>query len=456
MFNTTVTNQRDFFSKSTTIPLSWRIEQLKALKATIKRYESEIITALKADLNRPAMETYASEIGFIYDEINFLIKNLPIWIKPQPVSTPWFYSGAKSFTLWEPYGIALIISPWNYPFLLTLLPLAGAIAAGNCAIVKPSEYSINSTEVIKKIISSTFSKDFISYVSGGIPETQQLLSENFDIIFFTGSSTGGQAVAQAAAKKLTPVILELGGKNPCIVCKDADITVSARKIAWAKFINAGQTCVAPDYVLVHNSVKEKLIHQLKNATEQFFGRDPQKSRDYCRIINDNHFLRLKALLTHGHIVHGGQHDKDSRYISPTIIDEVFSTESQIMREEIFGPILPIIGFEDIRRAATIVATRPKPLAVYLFTEDKEQQEYITHKTSSGGLCINDCMLQSSTQFLPFGGVGASGMGRCHGKASYLAFSNTKSILKSSSKADMKFRYPPYKKLTYFILRLLMR
>jgi aldehyde dehydrogenase (NAD+) len=350
----------------------------------------------------------------------------------------------------------LIISPWNYPILLSFLPLAGAIAAGNCAIIKPSEYSGESSKIIEKIINNTFPTEYITTCLGDAQTAQALLQEKFNYIFFTGSHATGMAVAQAAAKHLTPITLELGGKNPCVVHKDADIETTARKIAWAKFINAGQTCVAPDYLLAHNSIKQSLLNALKKYIRQFFGENPKTSPDYCRIINEKHFQRLISLLAHGKIICGTEHDASSRYIAPTIIDDIFSMDSTIMQEEIFGPILPVIGFEDLRHSLSIIRARPKPLAAYLFTQDKEAQKYFISRVACGGICVNDCMLQSSTNHLPFGGVGESGMGRCHGKATFKTFSNTKSILTVPANSDMAFRYPPYKKFAYTILRLITR
>jgi aldehyde dehydrogenase (NAD+) len=448
--------QKEFFAQGKTLDIEWRLKQLHILKNAIKKNEKALLNALKEDLNKPSTEAYASEIGFVYDEINFLTKHLMVWMKPQPVPTPWFYAGAKSHTLYEPYGNILIISPWNYPVLLTMLPLAGAISAGNCAIIKPSEHSVHTSKVLSQIIAAAFEPSYIAAIEGSINETQDILKEKFDLIFFTGSTQVGQTIMQAAAKSLTPTILELGGKNPCVICKDADADLAARKVAWAKFINAGQTCVAPDYVLVHASLKNKFLLSIKKYITQFFSESPMLSPDYCRIINDKHFERLSGLLTQGKVITGGQTDATKRYIAPTVLSDIFSMNSNLMQEEIFGPILPVIDFEDIRRAGTIINTRSKPLAVYLFTGEKETQEYFTKRTSSGAMCINDIMLQSSTPHLPFGGVGGSGMGRYHGKANFTSFSNLKSILQTPNKFDVKFRYPPYKKFTYFILRLLMR
>jgi len=456
MLNAQLAEHKNFFAAGNTLDIKRRIEKLLTLKKTIKKYQNEALAALKTDLNKPAFEAYASEIGYVYDEIGFLVKNLHKWNQPGKVPTPFFYRGAKSFIHNEPFGTVLILSPWNYPILLSLLPLAGAIAAGNCVVLKPSEYSPASSQILEKIVKETFESAYVSVFQGAAAETQALLNESFDFIFFTGSSATGKLVAQAAAQNLTPVALELGGKNPCIVHKDAEIDLAAKKIAWGRFMNCGQTCVAPDYFLIHNTVKSQFIEAVKKYTIQFFGDDPEKSPDYCRVINQKHFERVLKLIAANRVLFGGKVNSQTRYISPTILDEIYSLDADIMREEVFGPVIAFSTYDDIKRAVSIINTKPKPLAAYLFSADKDIQNYFITHTSSGGICINDVMLQSSTQFLPFGGVGTSGTGRYHGKATFDCFSNKKSILVSPAKADMAMRYPPYKKFTYFILRLIMR
>ena len=456
MFNTQITDHKNFFSTGNTLNVKWRIEKLLTLKKTIKKYQKELLAALKTDLNKPAFEAYVSEIGYIYDEISFLVKNLHAWNRPVKVPTPFFYSGSRSFIQPEPYGTVLIVSPWNYPILLSILPLAGAIAAGNCVVLKPSEYSAASSQILEKIIREAFEPGHVSVIQGATTETQGLLKEKFDFIFFTGSSSTGKIIAQIAARSLTPTALELGGKNPCVIHKDAEIDLAAKKIAWARLINCGQTCVAPDYLLIHNAVKSQFIEALKKHIVQFFGDDPEQSPDYGRIINQKNFERLVNIINSGRIVFGGKINPQTRYISPTIMDELFSFDSIAMCEEIFGPIIVYTPYDDIKRAVSIINAKPKPLSAYLFSADKNIQDYFIARTSSGGVCINDVMLQSSTQFLPFGGVGESGCGRYHGKASFECFCNKKSILISPPKADMNLRYPPYKKFTFFLLRLFMR
>jgi len=456
MLKTRITDHKNFFYSGATLDVKWRTDKLIALKKTVKKYQNEILAALKADLNKPALEAYASEIGYVYDEINFIVKNLRAWNRPVKVPTPFFYSGSKSFIQPEPYGTVLIISPWNYPILLSLLPLAGAIAAGNCVVLKPSEYSAAVSQILEKIINETFESSHVSVVQGAAAETQDLLKEKFDFIFFTGSSSTGKIIAQAAAQSLTPTALELSGKNPCVVHKDAEIDLAAKKIAWGRFMNCGQTCVAPDYLLLHNAVKGRFIEALKKYICLFFGNDSEQSPDYGRIINQKHFERLTKIMNSGRIIFGGKTNPQTRYISPTILDEIFSFDSAAMREEIFGPIIVYSTYEDIKRAVSIINAKPKPLAAYLFSADKYIQNYFITHTQSGGVCVNDVMLQSSTRFLPFGGVGESGLGRYHGKAGFECFCNKKSILISPPKADMKLRYPPYKKFTYFMLRMFMR
>jgi aldehyde dehydrogenase (NAD+) len=455
MFNAQIIDHKNFFAAGNTLNVKWRIEKLLAFKKTIKKYQKELLAALKNDLNKPALEAYVSEIGYIYDEINFFVKNLQAWSQPTKVPTPFFYSGAKSFIQPEPYGTVLIISPWNYPVLLSFLPLIGAIAAGNCVVLKPSEYSAASSQILEKVVRETFEPGRVSVVQGATAETQDLLKEKFDFIFFTGSSSTGRIIAQIAAQSLTPTALELGGKNPCVIHKDAEIDLAAKKIVWSKFINCGQTCVAPDYLLIHNAIKGQFIEALKKHIRQFFGDDPEQSPDYGRIINQKHFERLINIINSGRIIFGGKINPQTRYIAPTIMDELFSFDSTAMREEIFGPIIIYTTYDDIKRAVSIVNAKPKPLSAYLFSATKDIQNYFITRTSSGGVCVNDVMLQSSTQFLPFGGVGESGLGRYHGKASFECFCNKKSILVSPPKADVKLRYPPYKKFTYFLLRLIM-
>jgi len=349
---------------------------------------------------------------------------------------------AKGYIYPEPYGLALIIAPWNYPFQLMLSPLVGAMAAGNCAILKPSEVSPHSSRAINEIISNNFDSSYISVIEGGIEESQALLAEKFDYIFYTGSTNVGKIVMSAAAQHLTPVTLELGGKSPCIAEPELNIDIAAKRIIWGKYFNAGQTCIAPDYLLVNKSIKARLIARIKEYIAEFYGEEPALSPHYARIINERHFDRISGLMDEGEIIAGGQTDRDERYIAPTVIDEITLT-SKIMQEEIFGPILPILEYEDLQEAVNIINSKPKPLALYLFTNDKKKQEKVLKETSSGGVCINDTIFHLTPPDLPFGGVGDSGMGCYHGKYSFNTFTHNKSAFKQTVLYDLKFRYPPY-------------
>ena len=449
-----VDRQRAFFNKGKTKDISFRVNQLKRLRAAILENQENILEASKVDMGKPAFEYFVAEVGFASREIRYAVNNLKSWSKPIKVSTPFMHLPASSYIYPEPLGVVLIIGPWNYPLELLMLPLIGAIAAGNCAILKPSEVSPHTSAAIARLIQNNFDMSFIGVVEGGVKETQILLSQRFEHIFFTGGTTIGQLVMEAAAKHLTPVTLELGGKTPCIVDGDVNIDTAARRIVWGKFLAAGQNCVAPDYLLVHKAVKEQLVERMIRSLEEFYGKDPSKSPDYARIINDRHFLRLSQLLGEGRIIVGGHTDPKDRYIAPTIIDNV-SMNSGIMAEEILGPILPIIEYGELSEAISIVNGRPKPLALYFFSKNGRNQQRILKETSSGGVCINDTNVHVSTSSLPFGGVGESGMGSYHGKASFYTFSHMKAIMKRSFLLDMKMKYPPYKDKLKLLKRLIM-
>ena len=436
--------QRNYFNTGATRDLDFRIEKLCSLKNAIKENEKQILEALWLDLHKSEFEAYATEIGIILDEINFVAKHLKSWSKTKKVRTPLTHFLSSSYIYSEPYGVSLIISPWNYPFQLLMAPLIGSIAAGNCAMLKPSENSPKTTEVIIKIIEEAFSEEFVSVVEpyGGKESAEALLKEEFDYIFFTGSVPVGKIVMEAASKHLTPVTLELGGKSPCIVDKDADIKLSAKRIAWGKFLNAGQTCVAPDYILVHESVKKQLLTEITGYIKEFFGEHPVNSNDFPRIINERQFDRLVGLLDKGNIVIGGEHSKSEKYIAPTIIDNI-TWSDPVMLDEIFGPILPIMEFEDLEQVIKMVNSKPKPLALYFFSNNKKHQKRIIDMISYGGGCINDTIMHVASPYLPFGGVGASGMSAYHGKGSYDVFSHKKSVSKKSNIIDVKIRYAPY-------------
>jgi aldehyde dehydrogenase (NAD+) len=432
--------QRDFFATGKTKDINFRLAQLQKLKDTIASYQREIVDAVKMDIGRPEYEAYF-EIASI-SEVSYAIKHLKSWVKPKkvPVSFEQLPASAKIYP--EPKGVVLIIAPWNYPFQLMISPLVGAIAAGNCAILKPSELAENTSKVISEIITKTFDPSYIASVEGDAQVAQELLAQKFDHIFFTGGTKIGKIVMEAAAKHLTPVTLELGGKSPCIVDENVHLEYTAKRITWGKFINAGQTCISPDYLLVHKNIKDNLLQEIQKCVEEFYGENPAKSPDYGRLISQRHLERLAGFLKDGKIVIGGEVNSRDRYLSPTIIDGV-SWESPVMEEEIFGPILPVLEYSDLGDAIGKINARPKPLALYFFSKDQEKQERILRETSSGGVCINDTVMQIAVTELPFGGVGDSGIGNYHGKASFDTFSHFKSVMQKTFLLELNWRYPPY-------------
>jgi aldehyde dehydrogenase (NAD+) len=438
-----VRQQREYFTKEETHSISFRLSALKKLKGSIERHEEDINKALKKDLNKAPFESYASEIGLIYSELKDVIKNLHRWSRKKRVRTPLVHFYSTSYQVSEPYGIVLIMSPWNYPFQLTIAPLIGAIAGGNCAVIKPSAYSPATSAAIAEIIRDCFDEQYIAVIEGGRDANQELLGECFDYIFFTGSVRVGKLVMEAASKNLTPVTLELGGKSPCIVSNDADIDLAAKRIIWGKTLNSGQTCVCPDYLLVHKDVKEELMTAMIKYLRIFYGDQPCTNDEFPRIVNKKHFNRLKSLLSDAHIVTGGDINEETLQISPTIIDRV-TWEDLVMQEEIFGPILPVLEFESIEKVITMINNHPKPLALYLFTRSKGIEKRIVNGISFGGGCINDTLVHLATSYMPFGGVGSSGMGGYHGKWSFDTFTHKKSILKKSNLLDINIRYAPYK------------
>lgn len=433
--------QRDFFNSGQTRPLAFRLQQLRKLKQAVLDHQDALIEALSADLRKPLLESYLTELGAI-QEIDYVVKHLKSWMKPRRASTSLQLFPAAARVYPEPLGVVLAISPWNYPVQLAISPLIGAIAAGNCVILKPSEVAPHTSAALTQMIEATFDPAYISVVEGGVEASQELLEQPFDHILFTGSTQIGKIVMAAAAKHLTPVTLELGGKSPCIVDADIDLETASRRIAWGKFINAGQTCIAPDYVLVDQAIKPQFLEQLKARIHEFFGDNPADSPDFARIISDKHFHRLSNLLPYGEAVAGGTADATDRYIAPTVLDKP-ALDSPLMQEEIFGPILPVLEYDKLEDAIAFVNQRPKPLALYLFTRDQDKQQTVLQQTSSGGVCINDTIMQIAPYGLPFGGVGDSGMGAYHGKASFDTFSHYKSVLKRSFWLDIKLRYAPY-------------
>lgn len=432
--------QREYFYEGNTLTYEFRVEALNKLMRAIKKYEKEIMEALKIDLGKSEFESYTNEIGILYLEIKHSLKNLKKWMKSKDIMLEIFLQPGKGKIYNEPYGNTLIIAPWNYPFQLLIAPLIAAISAGNTAILKPSEVSVATEELAEKIIKETFDERFVKIIKGGVEVTTELLKLPFDKIFFTGSVPVGKIVMEAAAKNLTPVTLELGGKSPTIVHKDANISLAANKIVWGKFNNAGQTCVAPDYVLVHKDVEKELIENIKKTIIEFYGKNPKESADYGRIINKKHTERLEKLINYSKVIIGGDVNVEEKYISPTIMTGV-TLEDKIMEDEIFGPILPIIAYENIEEVIKIIREFSKPLALYLFTKSSQTEKIIMENVTFGGGGVNTTILHVASGQLPFGGVGPSGMGSYHGKAGFLEFSHKKSVLKQPSNFDMGITYP---------------
>ena len=444
-----------FFDTGITKSTKFRMEQLTILKKTIKKYEKDIIQALYRDLRKSEFEAYTTEIGLVYDNIAFMIKHLEKWMEPKQVKTPLALMPSKSFIMHDPYGTVLIIAPFNYPFQLVMEPLLGAIAGGNCAVIKPSESTPHTTKVIQKIISETYDPRYIRVMEGEKEETSLLIHAPFDFIFFTGSVKVGKLVMKAAAERLTPIALELGGKSPVIVDHTANLEVAAKRIIWGKFVNAGQTCIAPDYVVVEETVKEKFIELLKQTILQFYGKTIQDSPDFGRIVNTNHFDRLKTILERekDQIMFGGKIDCTDLYIEPTLLTGIdFSSPS--MEDELFGPILPIIGYTDLPAIIHRIRKLPKPLAAYVFSENERAQQYFLEEFSFGGGCINDTISHAGSAYLPFGGVGNSGVQAYHGESSFTLFTHQKSIIKKSTKLPVNIVFPPYKNKVKLVRTLL--
>ena len=451
-----ILNQKKYFESGATLSIPFRIKMLKNLRQTIIEYEKEIAQALYQDLGKSEYEAFMCEIGLALSEISYMIKKVRKFAKPHSVHTPLAQFSSKSFVLPSPYGNTLIMSPWNYPFLLSIDPLANAIAAGNTAILKPSAYSPATSSIIKEIISKCFTPEFVAVVTGGREENAQLLTKKFDFIFFTGSTNVGKEVLRHTAETLTPVVLELGGKSPCIVDSTAKIKLAAKRIVFGKYLNCGQTCVAPDYVLCHSAVKDKLIAEVINEIKAQYSEKPLINPHYGKIVNAKHFERVKSLINKDKVVFGGEVNDETTQIEPTVMDNVEWSDA-VMQEEIFGPIMPILTFADTNEIYTILKDKPKPLALYLFSQNKETIKNITTKCTFGGGCINDTIIHLATSEMGFGGVGESGMGSYHGKAGFDAFSHHKSIVDKKTWIDLPMRYQPYKskfynKLLHFFLK----
>ena len=448
-----VCRQKEYFASGDTKNIEFRIQQLNKLKQLITDSEDRVYQSLRLDLNKPQFESFAAEITILNKEIDDALKHLKCWSKPQKARVPWQLLPASATICPEPLGVVLIIGAWNYPLQLVIAPLIGAIAAGNCAIIKPSELAPHTNGLVAEIVAQNFTPEYITVAEGGIETSQHLLAEKFDHIFFTGGTSVAKIVMTAAAKHLTPVTLETGGKNPCIIDTDIDINKTIKRLTWGKFLNAGQSCLAPDYLLVNHRMKDDLLAGFKQHLQTTYGDNPQLSPDYARIINYKHFDRLEKLLQADKIILGGEKNRDELYIAPTVMDNV-NWEDKVMQEEIFGPILPIITYTDISTAFAAINSLPKPLALYLFSRNQNIQKQVLESTSSGGVCLNDTMMHFSLPSLPFGGVGESGMGRYHGKASFDTFSHYKSIYKNPQWLDINWRYPPYKGKLSFLKQLL--
>ncbi len=438
-----ITRQRSFFETQRTKELSFRKNALKKLRQEIVTREDAICEAIYADFKKPRFESLGTETQLVLGELNLALKNLELWARPESVSSPWLNFPSTDKIYKEPYGTVLIIAPWNYPFQLVFAPLIGALAAGNTAVIKPSEITPNTSRIISEIVTSVFEPEHVLVVEGGIPVSQELLAEKWDYIFFTGSTHVGRIVYESAAKHLCPVTLELGGKNPCIVDKTAAISLAAKRIVWGKFLNAGQTCIAPDYVLVEAEVKDQLVAALKTSIRKAYGADVEASTDFARMVSPQHYAGLKAMLEGSDILFGGETNDADNYLSPTLVDEP-DLNSKLMAGEIFGPILPIISYTGAQTLHKYLSHYDKPLSTYVFSKSRSFQKNIINSYSFGGGAINDTMMQYVNKSLPFGGVGASGIGAYHGKNSFDIFSHRKPMVKRGNWIDIPLRYPPYR------------
>lgn len=450
----TIGEMRSYFASGVTLPKKWRIAQLEKLQSVLKTNQDAILSAVKQDLGKSPFESYTTELGMVYGEISYALTHLSSWMRPHHVGGSLVNFPSRNYTIAEPLGVTLVMSPWNYPVQLSLSPVVAAFASGNCVVLKPSRYSAHTSAILKKILDASFDHRIICTYEGGSQVNTELLKERFDFIFFTGSTTVGKVVMEAASAYLTPVALELGGKSPAIIDRSADLTLAARRLAWGKCLNAGQTCVAPDYVLVDSAVKDRFVSLLEKEIVKMFGSDPIANDEYPHIINEKHYARLRSLLECGKVVYGGRSDNATMKISPTIVEEPILS-SPLMTDEIFGPILPIIPFGKMDEALDFVRKREHPLALYLFTKDKGQIREIPKSVAYGGGCINDCVMHLASSHFAFGGVGASGMGKYHGKDGFETFSHRKSILQKGNLIDIPLRYAPFRDKLW-LAKLLMK
>jgi len=448
--------QSQFFNSGETYSHSFRRQQLRKLKEVISQYEKDVISALKSDFSKPEFETYVSEIGFVYEELEVKLKNLKQWMKPKKVSSPITSWPSKSYIRYEPKGVTLVIGPWNYPFQLLVAPVIASLAAGNTVVIKPSEKTPAVARLVEKMITENFEEGLLAVVQGeGKEVIPQLISEHrFDHVFFTGSVPVGRKIAEMAAPQLTPVTLELGGKSPAIIGKSAKLKVAARRMAFAKFINGGQTCVAPDYLLIDEQVKDEFLKILTQTLDEFYKENALENDDFASIVNQDHYQRIKKYLGQGTLVYGGQADDQKLRIEPSILIDV-NLEDEIMKDEIFGPVLPVISFASDEEALQIIRKNPYPLALYVFSEDSEQQKRFTRQVQFGGGMINNALLHLSNPNLPFGGIGTSGFGNYHGKSGFLTFSHQKALMKTATWFDLKQKYPPYGRFAYKMIKKVM-
>ena len=448
--------QRKFFLSGETLPIKFRKQMLKKLYASVVFHKEEILSALTSDLGKSDFEGFMCEVGLSLTEISYMIKNVKKFAKEKTVITPLAQFASRSYKKPCPYGNTLIMSPWNYPFLLSIEPLANAIAAGNTAILKPSAYSPATSNVIEKILSECFEKKFVAVVTGGRQENSALLEQKFDFVFFTGSQAVGKEVLRHTAENLTPAILELGGKSPCIIDSSAKIRLAAKRVVFGKYLNCGQTCVAPDYILCHKDIKDEFVKEVKIQIEKQYGKNPLENSDYGKIINQKHFERVSSLINTEKVVHGGKTNPQTQQIEPTVLDNV-TWDDAVMQEEIFGPIMPILTYENLDQVIANLQKKQKPLALYFFSQNKKNIKAVTEKVSYGGGCINDTIIHLATSEMGFGGVGESGMGSYHGKTGFDAFSHTKSIVDKKTWMDLPMRYQPYdRKINGKLLKMFLK
>lgn len=453
--NMVVEHQRKFFNTKETLDINKRIYYLKKLKSVILKYENEINQALYEDLGKSPSESYMCEVGLTLSELSYQIKHIKRWSRPKRHITDLTNFHGKSYSVFEPYGVVLVMAPWNYPFMLTMEPLIGAVAAGNCVVAKPSAYSPATSSIIKKILEQVFDDSYVAVVEGGRAENTELLEQRFDYIFFTGGVNVGKLVMEKAAKNLTPVSLELGGKSPCIIDKTANLKLAARRLAFGKYLNLGQTCVAPDYLLIEETVKEKFLNILIDTVKKMYGENPLENQNYGKMINEKHYRRVMGLIDERKVILGGKGIEEQLRIEPTVLDNVTESDD-VMQEEIFGPVLPVITYKEINDAVQFIETRPHPLALYIFSNDRKVQKLFTEKVTFGGGCINDTILHLATSRMGFGGVGNSGMGAYHGIKSFQTFSHEKSILRKYNWIDMPMRYQPYTKIMDKLVRMFLK